>query len=82
MRFTDLSHLLTQQQQQHQVVDTERSISDRLDLEAENNQDTQEEEVDEANCEHFNGKVVKSTSEAQLSSSSGLLWHFCIKSRE
>ncbi|XP_024915153.1 TBC1 domain family member 22B isoform X1 [Cynoglossus semilaevis] len=59
-----------QQQQQHQVVDTERSISDRLDLEAENNQDTQEEEVDEANCEHFNGKVVKSTSEAQLSSSS------------
>nr|XP_020472915.1 TBC1 domain family member 22B-like isoform X5 [Monopterus albus] len=57
-----------QQQQQHQVGDTENRMPHSLaPLTTERLQDVQEEERD---CRHINGKVVKSNSEAHLSSSS------------
>ncbi|XP_022621682.1 TBC1 domain family member 22B-like isoform X3 [Seriola dumerili] len=59
-----------QQQQQNQVGDTESRTSHRLaspGSDAQNLHDVQEEDAD---CEHVNGKVVKSNSEAHLNSSS------------
>ncbi|XP_031141964.1 TBC1 domain family member 22B isoform X1 [Sander lucioperca] len=58
------------QQQQNQAVDTETGVSHRLApprTEAENLQDGQEEDSE---CEHVNGKVVKSSSDAYLNTSS------------
>ncbi|XP_040009427.1 TBC1 domain family member 22B isoform X1 [Xiphias gladius] len=58
------------QQQQNQAGDTESRMPHRLaspSSGAQNLQDVQEEDAD---CEHFNGKVVKCNSEAHLNSSS------------
>ncbi|TMS16374.1 TBC1 domain family member 22B [Larimichthys crocea] len=58
------------QQQQNQGGDTETGVSHRLEapnLQAQNLQDVQEEDTE---CEHVNGKVVKSSSDAHLNTSS------------
>uniref|UniRef100_A0A8C4E2G0 Rab-GAP TBC domain-containing protein n=1 Tax=Dicentrarchus labrax TaxID=13489 RepID=A0A8C4E2G0_DICLA len=58
------------QQQQNQAGVTETGVSHRLPAprtEAQNLQDAQEEDTD---CEHVNGKVVKSSSDAHLNASS------------
>lgn len=67
MSFLLSSH--RQQQQENEAGDTEGRTSHTLaHPDAHNLQDVQEEDAD---CEHINGKVVKSNSEAHLNSSSG-----------
>lgn len=64
------------QQQQNQAGDTETWESHRLApprTEAEKLQDVQEEDTE---CEHVNGKVVRSCSDAHLNTSSGM-WVIC-----
>uniref|UniRef100_A0A8D2ZGF6 Rab-GAP TBC domain-containing protein n=1 Tax=Scophthalmus maximus TaxID=52904 RepID=A0A8D2ZGF6_SCOMX len=69
-RHVLMGYHLSLQQQQNPAGDTESRLSHRVSppsSEAPNLQDVQEEDAD---CEHVNGKVVKSNSEAHLGPSS------------
>lgn len=63
------------QQQHHQAGDTEGVVSPPR-TEVQNLQDVEEENTE---CEHVNGKVVKSNSDAHLNTSSGT-WRLCTSS--
>lgn len=65
-------------QQQNEVSDSETRVSHRLDPHRTEAQTLQEEEEgDDEECEHINGKVVKSSSDAHLSTSSGTRGTHC-----
>ncbi|KAM3872546.1 TBC1 domain family member 22B [Diretmus argenteus] len=60
----------THHQQQHQAGDTERRMPERLAPPRPEGHDLQEVLHEETECEQINGRLVKSSSEAQLNTSS------------
>lgn len=67
---------LQQQQQKNQADDTEGGMSHRLAPPRTDSLTLQDVQEDNTECEHVNGKVVKSNSEAHLNTSSGM-WVKC-----